>query len=170
MMKTFLTALILSLATVTVAAQSTFYVVRHAEKKVEKGNRDPELSKQGLARAQELARVLKSVKVDRFLATGYKRTQMTLRPAATARKLKVETYDPRVKAPWFKALIAKKGCSVIAGHSNTVPAILRHLGVDKSLVPKLSDGDYDNLFMVHISKAGVVMMQHLHYGAAPAKK
>src|SRR5690606_6687179 len=76
------------------------YVVRHAEKATvaadaparEKAN--PNLSEQGLVRAQKLGELLKDVKFEQIWSTGYLRTQQTIAPLATANKLTVQTYHP----------------------------------------------------------------------------
>lgn len=148
------------------AAQTTFYVVRHAEKIVSKTNRDPELSEAGKSRAETLSRTLRSAKVDVCLSTKYKRTSLTLAPTAKRFGGKVEVYaagkERGLTKKWLKDYSGKT--VLIAGHSNTVPAILTGLGVTEKL--KLEDHHYDNLFMVKIAKDGKVSFTHLHYGKA----
>ncbi len=159
-----LAGLLLPFCAVPACGQSTFYIVRHAEKASVPGERDPELTAAGRARARELARVLRSVKIDVVLSTAYKRTTATVTPAAATRRLAVGSYAPKMKAEEAARLVAQKKTFLVAGHSNTVPMILEALGV-KGPHRKLDENDYDNLFVVHVAADGRVLMQHLHYGA-----
>lgn len=148
-------------------ADTTICLVRHAEKA--EGGANPELSAAGHHRAKELARTLESMEFDACFATQYKRTQQTVEPTAKSNEQKVQI----AKAGTEKRLIEKiqqefEGKRVlIAGHSNTVPMMLRALGVKAP--PKLSESDYDNLFIVTIRKQGNITYHHLHYGAPNPK-
>jgi broad specificity phosphatase PhoE len=64
----------------------------------------------------------------------------------------------------------KGGDVLVVGHSNTLPAILRELGIKKRFGIALDE--YDNLFVVRIAKDGKATILHLHYGKrdAPKKK
>ncbi|GAB5406122.1 MAG: phosphoglycerate mutase family protein [Aureliella sp.] len=161
------TLLVCSLAGKTLA-DTTVYLVRHAEKAV--GGRDPELSAEGAKRAAELARVLRSAGIDECFATQFKRTRLTVEPVAKSigKEVQVE------KAGTEKRLIIKirneldNQQVLIAGHSNTVPLMLKHLGIHNP--PKLGESDYDDLFIVTVSSAGLTAYQHLHYGAENPKE
>ena len=61
---------------------TTIILVRHAEKKIEPSNQDPDLSPEGFERAQEIARVFGETGVNAIYATQYKRTQQTVKPLA----------------------------------------------------------------------------------------
>ncbi len=147
-------------------ALTTVYVVRHAEKAATPGERDPELSEAGQARAAALARTLRSAGVEACFASQFRRTQATLQPLAKAAGLEVTV----VQAGTEKALGAKiladwKGKTLaVAGHSNTVPAILKALGAEA--IADLGENDYDDLFVLRIDEKGGVRVLHLHYGAA----
>src|ERR1022692_3482625 len=65
------------------AAQSTIFVVRHAEK-AESGGNDPDISEAGRARAESLAKMLKNATTTAIYTTEFKRTQQTATPAAKA--------------------------------------------------------------------------------------
>ena len=124
-----------SLWTGTAMAASTcapkgIYLMRHAEKLVEAGNRDPQLSAAGHQRARALVDKLRGITVDRIYATPYQRTQQTVAPLAADRQLKTIITDPRAPATLVEEL--QQACDqvlVYAGHSNTVPALLRALGI-----------------------------------------
>ena len=51
---------------------------------------------------------------------------------------------------------------LVSGHSNTIPAIIKELGVTEEV--KIADRDYDNLFVVTI-EGGKARLTRLHYGA-----
>lgn len=156
-------------ASTVAIGQTTFYVVRHAEKIISKTDRNPALSEAGKERAEALSRALRSIKVDACLSTKYKRTTDTLTPTAKRFGLKVQSYqagrESSLAPQWLKEHQGKT--LVISGHSNTVPKILSSLGVKEKLV--LDEHAYDNLFMVKISKDGKVSFTHLHYGKANPK-
>src|SRR5512138_1042300 len=58
---------------------TTVILVRHAEKKLEPGNPDPDLAPAGEARAQELARMFGGAGINAIFATQFKRTQQTVK-------------------------------------------------------------------------------------------
>jgi broad specificity phosphatase PhoE len=128
------------------AAQQTVFLVRHAEKANQ--STDPALSEAGLARARALAALLARARVTAIYATQYQRTVQTVQPLADALKLKVE----RMPADDTRALVARlrsrhaSDVVVVAGHSNTVPEILRLLG--GTTREEIADDDFSNLFVV----------------------
>lgn len=149
-------------ATSIAVAETTIYVVRHAEKV---DGDDPVLTEQGAKRANDLARVLRSSKIDVCISSQFKRTRLTAEPTAKGAGIEVTEF-PAGKESKLVEMIRKQhsGKSVlIAGHSNTVPAILRHFGVGKGI--KLTEKDYDNLFVVRVGDDGKAKLMHLHYGA-----
>ncbi len=155
----------LSVGAVPLRAQRTLYIVRHAEKAVAPGGRDPALSDAGKKRAKALARTLRSVKLDRCFATQFRRTQQTVLPSAKAANLEVERYGAGREADFVTSLLSEnRGRNVlVAGHSNTVPALLRHLGIKTKI--HLNDGDYDDLFVVRLDAKNRATLIRLHYGA-----
>jgi hypothetical protein len=50
---------------------------------------------------------------------------------------------------------------LIVGHSNTVPSILRRLGVRETIA--LADTEFDNLFIVVPQRDGAPMLLRLKY-------
>jgi hypothetical protein len=58
-------------------------------------------------------------------------------------------------------LSAAQGPSLVVGHSNTVPEILKKLGVQESV--SVSDDDFDNLFVVIKAASGEVTLVRLKY-------
>lgn len=163
-MKSILTALIV-LASVEVSAAQAIFIVRHAER-ADAGTggatmmaTDPELSAAGRARAEALAVALKDAGITAIFTTEYKRTQQTAAPLAKALGLTVETVSSKDPASQIAKVKGTKGNVLVVGHSNTVPDIIKRLGVDTPL--KLGEADYDNLFVVTLSPQP--SMLRLHY-------
>ena len=154
----------------------TVFVVRHAEKAVAKaGNSDPELSTVGLARAQALARLLGKAGVTHLYASEYQRTQHTLRPLGQQMALKTAIVPAGQGGQLTGALrnLAPGSVAVVAGHSNTVPALVKALGgkVDglekhARYGPILPDHAYDRLYMVILPKGagGAVKTIEMRFG------
>ncbi len=159
----FVFLLVIFLSCGALRAQVTIYVVRHAEKAA---GRNPDLTSAGKKRARALSRVLRSQRLKECYATQFKRTQQTVAPSAARIGRKVKLYRAGGEKEFVKRLLREhQGDTVlVAGHSNTVPGILDHLGIRKPV--HLSDSDYDDLFMVQVSREGKAVLIHLHYGAA----
>ncbi|GEM_PF-2850135 len=142
------------------------YVVRHAEKSdADPADRDPALSPAGLARSEALETALQEATLAAAFATEYKRTQLTVEPAARSHHIPVTIADARNPAGLAARIIQGfRGKAVlVAGHSNTVPAVLQALGVSDA--PKLAESDYDDLFILTLAGDAPPSMLHLHYGA-----
>lgn len=142
-------------------AQKAIVVVRHAEKVDQSA--DPALSAEGVARAEALARMLKSLDVKAIYVTQYRRTALTAAPLATALGVKpVEVNSDAT--PELVARMKKEhpGDVVLTvGHSNTVPRILNLLGAVEKV--ELGDNDYDNLFVVIPTGSGPPTLLRLKY-------
>ena len=129
------------------------FVVRHAEKaKRPPGN--PPLSAQGRERARALLRVLSGIEIDAIYATQYRRTQMTVQPLARALGLTIRV----VKSGQTRRLARLLRCNhanqtvVVCGHSFTLPALLRRLGVDEKI--HVRDSAYGDLYVLTYDSAG----------------
>jgi broad specificity phosphatase PhoE len=151
--------LVLSLAGCR-GAPVTVHLVRHAEKQEpEPGAKpppDPSLSEKGRRRSEMLVTALAGVTLGAVFASQFKRTQETVAPVAAAHGLKVETVD----ADDVRGLVARirahaGGEVLVAGHSNTVPAIATALGVAEPLV--LAESDYGDLFLVRSSGSSATL-------------
>jgi broad specificity phosphatase PhoE len=131
------------------------YVVRHAEKEESDdpaaGPGDPNLSADGKSRAAALLTELGQTKLTAVFSSQYKRTQQTVEPAAKAQNLEVQKLDAaKVRALVEKIRDLDAGSSaLVAGHSNTVPAILQALGVKEQIL--LGEDAYGDLFVVTLS-------------------
>jgi broad specificity phosphatase PhoE len=135
------------------------YLVRHAEKVDE--SRDADLSPAGMARAVALSRFFEKIEFDLLVASQYQRTQKTLGPLAAAKDMTVETIpagEPRILIERIRAL--EGGTILVAGHSNTVPDLIKALGGGTTAI---DDSDYDNLYLVILSEASVTVQNFRFY-------
>ena len=131
-------------------AQSTVFVVRHAER-ADAGmtaapGADPDLSDIGRARAASLAAMLKDARIAHIFVTEFKRTRQTAEPLATQLKLEPTVVSSKSTPGVAERVTRAPGNVLVVGHSNTVPEILKALGVEE--VVALADAEYDNLFVV----------------------
>ena len=145
-----LVLLLLGVSGASAAAQSTVFIVRHAEK-AEGSDSDPDLSQAGQRRAESLAHVLKDVGITAIYATEFKRTQETAAPLAKALGIKVVQLPGKSTAELVRKLQELNGASaLIVGHSNTIPLLIKSLGLDTPVV--INDNDYDFLFVVPLDQ------------------
>lgn len=153
----------LLLATLLSSTPTTVYLVRHGEKVLQPKTDDPDLTDKGQRRAEALARVLRDAKVTAIHATEYQRTQKTVAPLAKLLKVEIEKLSAKDSAAIAKHVLEKHGGQtvVVAGHSNTIPEIIKALGVQEPVV--MTDDDYDGLHVV-IHDGGKVTLLRLHYG------
>ena len=142
-------------------APTTVIVVRHAEKAIAPPE-DPELNLQGLARTGRLVRLLEKSGVTAVYASQYQRTRQTVEPVAKQFGLEVQVIDAKDPAAVARAALTHAGGVVlIAGHSNTVGAIIEALG-GGSIEP-IGDDDYDNVYVVTIFGEGRASVLRLSY-------
>ena len=74
---------------------STYYLIRHAEKdRSDKTNTDPNLTEDGLKRAENWANHFKDLKFDMVYSTNYNRTKQTAMPTAKANNVDLQFYNP----------------------------------------------------------------------------
>jgi phosphohistidine phosphatase SixA len=112
-------------------APVSVFVVRHAEAlEAMAAGGDPALSPEGEERAQALAHLLAKAGVDHLYSSPFERTRTTLAPLAEALELDVEEYPAAEVQPLAETLrgLPPGSVAVVAGHSNTVPALVEALG------------------------------------------
>lgn len=134
--------------------------VRHAETSASTlSGGDPELSEEGQARARALAALLEGAEVTHLYASEYARTAATLAPLAAAKELELVRIGARAQDEQLAALRALPPGSfaVVAGHSNTVPALVSALGgrVDEleqhpQYGAMIDHAVYDRAFLLHL--------------------
>ena len=140
------------------AAQSTIFIVRHAEKATG-GGTDPDLSDAGRQRAKRLASVLKDAGISKIFVTQFRRTKQTAGPLATRLNLTPNS-GPAENSPLLIArLRASSGNVLVVGHSNTIPAVIAGFGITTPI--QIGENDYDNLFV--LLRHGTPRLIRLHY-------
>ncbi len=155
-MKKLLLTTLLSITTVLVFAQdqTTFILVRHAEK-ADDGTRNPPLNEDGKIRSANLADMLSGQEIAALYSTPFKRTQETLQPIAEMKNLEVMSYDPYSKGEWLSTLVEKHagGTVVVSGHSNTIPMLANAL-LGFETFQQFDESDYTNLIIIVAEKVG----------------
>jgi broad specificity phosphatase PhoE len=143
---------------------TTVILVRHAEKKLEPNNPDPDLTPEGVERAQEIARVFGNAGINAIYATQYKRTQQTVRPLSDRIGVPVTVLESSQKDELIKRIqTSLRGQTIfVAGHNNTVPAIASELSGET--FPVIPESEYDNLFIVTVYRFGKAKVVRLKYG------
>ena len=150
--------LVLILITVTAFSLTAFgqdktiVLVRHAEKDSAANtmNGDDPLSAAGRERVERLWKIVKKYKPHEIFATNYKRTRETVEPIAARRKKTVQIYDPAKQSELVAQIMASKTEHyLIAGHSNTIPA-LANLLTNKEVFKQLPDSEYGVIWVVKI--------------------
>ncbi len=146
---------------------TTILLVRHAERLDD--TPDTPLSEEGKSRAQTLLHVAAEAGVTAIYASEFTRTHQTVQPLSDYLDLPVN----QVKADDVEGLVEQVLTQhvgevvMIAGHSDTVPAIIAELRGDSAPAPLLRG--YDDLFVVsHSSSPGQpgaeVSVVNLKYG------
>jgi phosphohistidine phosphatase SixA len=143
---------------------TTVMLVRHAEKKLEPDNPDPDLTPEGFARAQEIARVFGNAGVNAIYATQFKRTQQTVKALSDRIGVPVTLLNANQTDELVSQIqTAHRGETIfVAGHNNSVPAIISILSNEK--FADIPDNEYDNLFIVTIYRFGKAKVTRLKYG------
>jgi broad specificity phosphatase PhoE len=137
---------------VAAAAEPVIFVVRHAERAdagmaaAKTPGSDPDLSGAGMARANALAALLKDARITAVVTTEYKRTRQTGEPAARAAGLALTVIESKNSAGIIEKLKSAQGNVLVVGHSNTVPELLKALGVTEPVT--IADDEFDALFVV----------------------
>jgi broad specificity phosphatase PhoE len=132
--------IILFFVCASASAQTTFILIRHAEK--DNAANDPGLSKEGEERAQSLIKMFEQQKIDAIYSTNFNRTKNTVKPLADAQGITIQVYE---KEPDVSKITS--GTVVICGHSNTIPALANKLlGTDE--FKTFGDSDYHNMLII----------------------
>jgi 2,3-bisphosphoglycerate-dependent phosphoglycerate mutase len=141
---------------------TTFILVRHAETTGAGSN--PNLSVDGQSRANRLSQMLEKVNLNAIYSTNFNRTMQTAQPAATAKGISITTYDPFAPAALVDQVLLSfpKGAVLVVGHSNTIPDMLNAM-IGANQFQDLTENEYDNLFVVHVSALGEATVTHLKY-------
>jgi broad specificity phosphatase PhoE len=151
----------------TSLATTTVIVVRHAEKELGSID-DPPLSSAGEQRAALLARMFGDAtmpnRVEALFVTDTRRGQRTAAPLAQRLGLTPQIYDARdVDGLLSRIRSEHRGrCTLVIGHSNTVPEIVHRLARDAQ-VPAMSDAEYDTIYVVSVPTLGPASVLRFKY-------
>jgi broad specificity phosphatase PhoE len=144
-MKALAICLLLFVFVSNVSAQPIVVIVRHAEKASNDGN-DPDLSSAGRARADELARILKDSGITAIFTSEFKRTQETAAPTATSSHVTPTVVAAKDTTALVGKLHQLTGNALVVGHGDTIPNIVKALGINSSIA--IPDEDYSELLIV----------------------
>jgi broad specificity phosphatase PhoE len=158
-MKHFALILSISLLLATYAnAAPIIFIVRHAEK-ASTGGKDPDLSVEGQKRADALAHILKDSQITSMFVTEFKRTQETAVPTARAAHVSPTMIPANDIGPLVEKLRALTGNALVVGHGNTIPDLLKALGIATPV--SIPEDDYTEIFAVLLGDAPQLL--RLHY-------
>lgn len=141
--------------------ETTYYLIRHAEKDRSNPNdKNPSLTEEGLARAENWANYFKDIHLDAVYSTKYNRTKQTAKPTAESKGLTIQNYDPRslYNVEFAKETFGKT--VLVVGHSNTTPAFANRIinenskGDDVKVYQNMDDSDNATLFIVKLTTKG----------------
>jgi phosphohistidine phosphatase SixA len=125
----------------------TIYISRHAEKEIS-DNADPNLTSQGIERAEKLSAYLKDKKVKLIFSTNTIRTKKTAEPTAQLINTGISIYDPKkTELLCFEVKELRKN-TLIIGHSNTIKEIVNTLNGKTFLEKDLEDNEYNKIFII----------------------
>ena len=139
-------------------AAPVIFIVRHGEKASTGGN-DPDLSPERQKRADALARILKDSQITSVFVTEFKRTQETAVPTAKATHVSPTVISANDIGALAEKLRALKGNALVVGHGNTIPDLLKALGIATPV--SIPDDDYVEIFAVLIGDPPQLL--RLHY-------
>ena len=139
-------------------AAPVVFIVRHAEK-ASNSDKDPDLSVQGQKRADALARILKDSQITSVFVTEFKRTQETAAPTAKAAQVSPTVLPANDIGALVEKLRALNGNALVVGHGNTIPDLLKALGIATPV--SIPADEYTEIFVVLVGDAPQLL--HLHY-------
>ena len=103
--------------------------------------------------------MLRDSKISVICTTEFKRTQQTAAPVAKALGLTVTTLPSENQAALVAKLRTSTANSLVVGHGNTIPDVIKALGIPEPV--NIPDSDYDNLFVVLLGEKPYLI--RLHY-------
>ena len=139
-------------------AAPVIFIVRHGEKASTGGN-DPDLSPERQKRADALARILKDSQITSVFVTEFKRTQETAVPTASAAHVSPTVIPANDIGALVEKLRALNGNALVVGHGNTIPDLLKALGIATPV--SIPEDDYTEIFVVSVGDAPQLL--RLHY-------
>ncbi len=157
-MKGLVVSLLLLASALIAIARPIVIVVRHAEKAANDGN-DPSLSPAGRTRAEALAVLVKDAGITAIFTSEFKRTQETAAPLATALGITSTVVPAKETAMLVAKLHELHGNALVVGHGNTIPDLVKALGIETPV--DVAEDDYTELFVVMLGEKAQLL--RLHY-------
>lgn len=157
-MKPFVLLLLMLVAFSVASAEPFVVIVRHAEKAAN-DPKDPDLSPAGRERAEALARILKDADITAIFASEFKRTQETAAPTSASTGVPPTIVPGKDTALLISKLHQLNGNALVVGHGDTIPNIIKALGIDRPI--QITDSDYTELFVVTLDAKPQLL--RLHY-------
>ena len=146
-------------------AVTKIFIVRHAEK--ETGN-DPVLTAAGNTRAGDLMRALQNENIQKIYVSRTRRSQNTADSLRLQLKIDTVHYTAdTVCDNLINSIIEHSDFGktiLIIAHSNTIPQIIRKLGVVDYPYGNIPDNNHDQLFIVTYKKEKA-KLKTMKYGA-----
>lgn len=165
--RTIVSALLLTPWATAQQNSRTIFLVRHAERA--SAAADSPLSPAGVKRAECLARMLKDSGIKQIYVSDTKRAQQTGEPLAKSLGVKVTIIPATDLSTLIRNLFYGRDNAVVVGHSDTLPVVIQRLQAGS--VPAISDSEYDRMFvvsMVESSAAPVATVRYCECGAPAA--
>lgn len=154
-------------ATLQLAAQSTIFVTRHADRGPEEP--DAALTPLGLLQAEDLSRLLADAGIKHIYTTELTRTRQTAAPTAQRASVSpvvVEQKDLDGLIAKVRASLRDGESTLVVGHRATVPRIVQALS-GHEITPLASD-EFTRLVAITLFLDGKVSIVTLRYGTKPA--
>ncbi|MGL5358142.1 MAG: histidine phosphatase family protein [Shewanella sp.] len=148
------------------ADERLIILIRHAET-APQPSEDPRLAAAGEIRAIALITALQRTPLSQVVATQFQRTQQTVAPLAKVRHLPVTALSAKLPLQvhiqdMVEQVHAVKGNTLIAGHSNTLPLIIKALGGPE--INPIAADDYSQLFLLSINPGQPASLISTRYG------
>ena len=137
-------------------AVTTIVLVRHAEKV--DASTDAALSDAGRTRAEALGKALRDLPITAAYSSEFQRTAATIAPLCAQRSLQA-TVLPAADAKALARKLQREHLGqtvLVCGHSNTVPALCKALGVVGEV--KVADDEFDRLFVITLGPDGASVL------------
>jgi len=127
------------------SAEPFVIIVRHAERD-NNDPKDPDISEAGRARAEALAKILKNSGIRAIFVTEFKRTQETGLPISKSTGIAPIVVEGKDISGLMSKLHQLSGNALVVGHGNTIPDIIKAIGIDSRV--EIPDEDYTDFFVV----------------------
>jgi hypothetical protein len=161
---------IILISTFFISCSTTkIYMVRHAEKNGTMADADLK-NPEGFTRASILKDSLQRITLYAVYSTNTPRTKHTAEPTATSQKLSLNIYA-NGDSLLDKLLLQKNKKCLVVGHSNTIPQMIRHIGLNPAFEGNIPDNVFDNLFIIikkwKLGKTSITLMKKKYGSKSP---